>query len=268
MNADRMNQETAERLLGGSVEPSAGPRPVVLLLTAARAAPRPAELAGEDVAVLAFRRERHGRLRGESAQQAGEGVAPAGSRPTAGRSRRLALFGGRAAVAALALAVGGGVALAATNGAAPRPPRPPMVTVPALTGPPAVPAPATGGGQLISGAPDTSGPVPPTSVAAEVAGLCRAYQAGAGDDHGRALDNPAFSGLIAAAGDRQRVADYCVRVLAAEPAPGRATDKRPGTTPSRRPQPPGPRDNRPTAAGPDRTPPGNGRHSPPGGPPT
>ncbi|SCE71353.1 hypothetical protein GA0070607_0669 [Micromonospora coriariae] len=267
MNADRMDQETAERLLGGSVEPSAGPRPVVLLLTAARAAPRPAELAGEDVAVLAFRRERHGRLGREPAPQAGEDVTPAGPRPTAGRSRGLAWFGARAAVAALALAVGGGVALAATNGPAPRRPRPPTAT-PAPADPPAAPAPTTGGGQLISDAPVTSAPLPPASVPPDMRGQCRVYQAVAADDRGRALDNPVFSGLVAAAGDRQRVAGYCVRVLAAEPAPDREANGRPETAPSRRKEPPGPLDNRPTPAGPDRTAPGNGRHSPPGGPPT
>ncbi|MGC4820156.1 hypothetical protein [Micromonospora sp. DT63] len=56
MNADRMDQETAERLLGGfPVDPSTGTRPVVLLLTAVRAAPRPDELAGLSLAVQAFR---------------------------------------------------------------------------------------------------------------------------------------------------------------------------------------------------------------------
>ncbi|MBQ0901467.1 hypothetical protein [Micromonospora sp. U21] len=270
MNADRMDQETAERLLGGTVEPSAGPRPVVLLLTAARAAPRPAELAGEDVAVLAFRRERHGRLHSKPARRAGEGfalAAPAVARGPARRSRSLAGFGGRAAVAALALVASGGVALAAATGPGPRPPHPPTTTLPPPVDPPTVTAPVMGG-QVVSGAPATSGPAPPAPVAAEMAGPCRAYQAVAGGDRGAALDNPAYSGLIAAAGDRQRVADYCTRVLAAGPAPGGANGGRPETAPSRRPQPPGPSDNRPTAAGPDRTGPGDGRHSPQGGPPT
>ncbi|SIN41982.1 hypothetical protein [Micromonospora cremea] len=267
MNADRMDQETAERLLGGTVEPSAGPRPVVLLLTAARAAPRPAELAGEDVAVLAFRRERHGRLHAEHARHPGEGVAEAAP-AVARRKRGLAGFGGRAAVVALALVASGGVALAAATGPAPRPPQPPTATTPAPADPPAVTAPVTGG-QAVPGSPATSGSVPPaSSVTAEMAGPCRAYQAVAGDDRAAALDNPAFSGLIAAAGDRQRVADYCTRVLAARPAPDGATDGRPETAPSRRPQPPSPPDNRPTAAGPDRTGPSDGRHSRRGGPPT
>ncbi|MET8231524.1 hypothetical protein ABZS77_12730 [Micromonospora sp. NPDC005298] len=62
MDADQMDQETAERLLaGGPLDASAGPRTVVLLLTAIRAAPRPAELAGEGLAVQGFRRARRKR---------------------------------------------------------------------------------------------------------------------------------------------------------------------------------------------------------------
>ncbi|WP_433119656.1 hypothetical protein [Micromonospora sp. CA-246542] len=56
MNADRMDGETAELLLGGlPVDESAGSHPVGLLLTAARAAARPGELAGLGSAVQGFR---------------------------------------------------------------------------------------------------------------------------------------------------------------------------------------------------------------------
>ncbi|MEU4336298.1 hypothetical protein AB0F59_16995 [Micromonospora lupini] len=64
MSADRMDQETVERLLGGfPVDPSTGTRPVVLLLTAVRAAPRPDELAGLGLAVQGFRRAQAHRRR-------------------------------------------------------------------------------------------------------------------------------------------------------------------------------------------------------------
>ncbi|MET8525062.1 hypothetical protein [Micromonospora sp. NPDC005172] len=57
MSADRIDQETAERLLGGlAAMPSAAAHPVVLLLTAVRAAARPGELAGLGHAVQGFRR--------------------------------------------------------------------------------------------------------------------------------------------------------------------------------------------------------------------
>ncbi|MCX5070100.1 hypothetical protein OOJ91_30065 [Micromonospora lupini] len=56
MSAHRMDHETVERLLGGfPVDPTSGTRPVVLLLTAVRAAPRPDELAGLGLAVQGFR---------------------------------------------------------------------------------------------------------------------------------------------------------------------------------------------------------------------
>ncbi|MGC4856854.1 hypothetical protein ACLQ24_26660 [Micromonospora sp. DT4] len=56
MSADRMDQETAERLLGGlPATPSAGAHPVALLLTAVRAVARPGELAGLGHAVQGFR---------------------------------------------------------------------------------------------------------------------------------------------------------------------------------------------------------------------
>ncbi|WP_435207969.1 hypothetical protein [Micromonospora sp. bgisy143] len=56
MNTDRISGETAELLLGGlPVAESTGTRPVVLLLTAVRAAARPGELAGLGLAVQGFR---------------------------------------------------------------------------------------------------------------------------------------------------------------------------------------------------------------------
>ncbi|MFF4878565.1 hypothetical protein [Micromonospora sp. NPDC000668] len=261
MNADRIDQETAERLLGGSiVGPSGGPQSVVLLMTAVRATPRPSELAGEDVAVQAFRRAL---------------AEPAVAQRPARRSRTLAGFGARASVAALALAAIGGVALAAATGVAPRPPHPPTAT----PTPPAATAPATPE-QGTAGAPATTGAVPSTSVPAGMVGRCRAYQTVAGNDHGRALDNPVFSGLIAAAGGPEQVADYCVRVLAPEAVPD-TTHGRPGSVPSRRPTSPGPPDGRPdvpnrsgtsrpaalpagrpTAPGPDRSEPADRRPSP------
>ncbi|WP_433538026.1 hypothetical protein ACQPZK_10000 [Micromonospora sp. CA-249363] len=71
MNADRMNGETAERLLGGlPVDESIGTRPVVLLLTAVRAAARPGELAGLGHAVQGFRHVQAQRHRSPPTQRA------------------------------------------------------------------------------------------------------------------------------------------------------------------------------------------------------
>ncbi|MEV5695678.1 hypothetical protein, partial [Micromonospora globbae] len=57
MKTDRMDRRTAEWLLDGPTD--AGPAdagPLVLLLGALRAAPRPGEFAGEAAAVAAYRR--------------------------------------------------------------------------------------------------------------------------------------------------------------------------------------------------------------------
>ncbi len=63
-------------------------------------------------------------------------------------------------------------------------------------------------------------------------GLCQAYTAGAGSEHGKALDNPAFTALITAAGGKDKVTDYCVTVLAGKPG-----NPNPGTPPTDAPNP-------------------------------
>ncbi|MBM0234601.1 hypothetical protein JNW91_23905, partial [Micromonospora sp. STR1_7] len=205
MNADQMDRETAERLLGaGPLDPSAGPRPVVLLLAAVRTAPRPGELAGEDLAVRGFRRAQ---------------VTPAAPR----RPHTLAWFGGRTAVTALALTAVGGVALAAATGTTPRPPQPPAPTAPASTDAPAA-SPLVTDSRPIPTTPATSRPVPPTSNAAGLPGLCRAYRAATRENPGRALDSPAFSALITAAGGRQHVTTYCNQLPTDNPPPRPTAD--------------------------------------------
>ncbi|MEH0973711.1 hypothetical protein V6U77_21540 [Micromonospora sp. CPCC 205546] len=219
-----MDQETAERLLGGLVpDPQDGPRPVASLLTAARAAPHPDELTGEEAAVRAYR------------------LARAGNPPVLPSVRRPALagFGVRAALAGVALALTGGVALAATGGALPHPLRAPApTTAPAhsptadasRTAAPDRPPAPTGG---VQGRPEPD---------AAVRKSCQDYRAGGGD----ASDDAAFADLIRAAGGREEVPGYCERVLADEPGtpvphgspsdrPGAAPTERPGAAPTERP---------------------------------
>ncbi|MFY1620500.1 hypothetical protein [Micromonospora sp. WMMD736] len=70
MTADRMDGETAELLLGGlPVDESTGTGPVGLLLTAARAAAQPGELAGLGDAVRGFRHVQAQRHRSPPAQR-------------------------------------------------------------------------------------------------------------------------------------------------------------------------------------------------------
>jgi hypothetical protein len=65
---------------------------------------------------------------------------------------------------------------------------------------------ADGQGQASAAGPDATG--------AARAGLCRAWQAGQGGDHGRRMDAVAFQALVEAAGGADQVAAYCEDVTA------------------------------------------------------
>jgi hypothetical protein len=56
-------------------------------------------------------------------------------------------------------------------------------------------------------------------------GLCNAFAAGAGSDHGKALDSPAFTALISTAGGRDRVDAYCAQLLADQHGTTKEKDK-------------------------------------------
>jgi hypothetical protein len=62
--------------------------------------------------------------------------------------------------------------------------------------------------------------VGPDATAAARAGLCRAWQAGQGSDHGRRMDSVAFQALADAAGGAGKVASYCEDVAAGASAAG------------------------------------------------
>jgi hypothetical protein len=63
--------------------------------------------------------------------------------------------------------------------------------------------------------------VGPDATGAARAGLCRAWQAGQGTDHGRRMDAVAFQALVDAAGGADQVAAYCQDVTV-----GASTDAR------------------------------------------
>ncbi|MGR6318348.1 hypothetical protein Q2K19_01065 [Micromonospora soli] len=221
MNAHRMDQETAERLLGGpTVDAQDGPEVLVQLLAAVRAAPHPHELSGEGAALQAFRMARAGSV-------------PAAARP----ERRLltSLLAAKLALAALLAAGTGGVALAAVTGALPGP----FGTGGATTTP-------SGGDDRPSSTGDPGGsPTPaaptarPGSLAA-LAELCTAYRAQPGEDRRGSLETPRFADLVAAAGGREKVPGYCNQLLDGRGSPGG-----PNPGPTKRPQ---------TTRGPDRPP--------------
>lgn len=54
-------------------------------------------------------------------------------------------------------------------------------------------------------------------------GLCHAYQAGAGDNPGKALGNPAFTHLITVAGGEDKVAAYCTDLIKTHPGKARVS---------------------------------------------
>ncbi|MEV4812828.1 hypothetical protein [Micromonospora avicenniae] len=218
MNAERMDQETVERLLDGPVDVTrAEAHPIVPLLLAVRAEPHLHEFGGEGAAVMAYRRAL------ADAQGPRPDTPPVGSAP----GRGLIRFGVRVGVAALAVAATGGIALA-TTGTWPgtRPVPPPQAPASSVPAPPAsavpparttAPAPSAEPGRTARPAPEVALP-----------GLCRAYRA---DDDPGALDSPALAGLVAAAGGRSRVPGFCGRMLADDAR--HATPPGQGGTPSR-----------------------------------
>jgi hypothetical protein len=233
-----MNRGAAERLLAGA---AAKPEdePVVLLLAGMRAPARPDELLGERAALAAYR-------------AANLGPVPQPRRRSMLESAVAKLLTLKAAAAAaVVITATGGVALAASAGVLPNP-----MSDDASAAKPSAHA---------TGKPSTAGEKKSDSAAPSpsLVGLCRAYVAGAGDNPGKALDNPAFQALITEAGSKDDVDGYCDDVLAAHEAartaPGNAPSARPSKAPAARPSA-GP-DTHPTGA--PATVPTDGTHNRP-----
>ncbi len=110
----------------------------------------------------------------------------------------------KAAAAVLGVLVGGGVAAAATGNL----PAPAQQAAHALLGGAGVPAPAGATGTT------RAHPVGPDAAGRAALGLCRAWSAGQGGQHGSRLDAPAFAALAKAAGGSDQIAAYCARVTA------------------------------------------------------
>lgn len=129
-----------------------------------------------------------------------------------------------AAAATAAVAAAGGVAYAASTG-----------SIPGLSGNSHIGAVAAAsaapGSDSSHGPGDAKGSPSPSLV-----GLCHAYTAGVSSSQGKALENPAFTALITAAGGKDKVAAFCATTLAsAAPNKGNSSDAssaRPATVPS------------------------------------
>jgi hypothetical protein len=127
------------------------------------------------------------------------------------------LLAAKAVLAAVGL-TGGGAALAAATGHLPS----------SLTGAPA----ATRSAASAAVTPAANGKPasdPASSPSPSLRGLCQAYTAHAAGNPGKALDNPAFSALITAAGGKDKVAPYCASLPATRPG------KKPASHPSGKP---------------------------------
>ncbi|HEX3591726.1 MAG TPA: hypothetical protein VHV74_19065 [Pseudonocardiaceae bacterium] len=192
----RINRRTAARMLRGS--PVTVPDALADLLAAAAAPPRDGELVGEQKATAAFLEVAH--------------------RPTVLKPRSPSMIKSTlarlltvkiAAVAAAVCTVGGVATAAVTGHLAPSHSSPPGASISSHAVEASVTHTATPGSRAASSAHQAS-PSP------SLVGLCHAYLAGAGSDHGKALQNPAFTALITTAGGKTKVDAYCTALVKAK----------------------------------------------------
>ncbi|MBP2319762.1 hypothetical protein JOF56_000147 [Kibdelosporangium banguiense] len=207
----RVNRRTAEQMLDGAPDRvrTDGSDALNGLLAAASAPARLGELAGEEAAVAAFR----------AARLADAGQPRRQSMLKVALAKMLTVKIAATVVATLAV---GGVAVAAVTGSLPNQDPTPAPPVPPSTWTDTVPGNSSGG--VPGGAPNATGkndkdkntqpdkpngdqnPAPSPSFD----GLCNALTAGNKADHGKALENPAFTELIKQAGGKDKVLAFCV----------------------------------------------------------
>lgn len=122
-------------------------------------------------------------------------------------------------VASVAVVGGGGAALAAGTGHLPGTHAPDPHAAARATHAATGHAHATAGGQASRPAAagtrgaSASHTAPNGSPSPNMRGLCTAFRAHAGDNPGKALENPAFTALVTRAGGKDNVAGYCATVL-------------------------------------------------------
>jgi hypothetical protein len=209
------DQDILERLLEGRVDPASAPphyRRLTRLLAAVTAPAAPEELAGEQLVMAEF-----------AAVMRSHAPTLAPRRTAVSRK----VFTMKAAAAALVAVLSvGGVAAAATR-LLPGQASPVADQAAATTGVDAAAhglgqaAAANMGGTAHAGSTDAQGRASatgPDATGAARAGLCRAWQAGQGGDHGHRMDSVALQALAAAAGGADEVAAYCEDVAAGRSA--------------------------------------------------
>jgi hypothetical protein len=212
------DQDLLERLLEGRLDPASAPPGyggLARLLAAAAAPAAPQELTDEQLALAEF-------------------ATVMRSRPPTLSPRRTPVpskaFTIKAAAAALVAVLSiGGIAAAAT-GLLPDQASPVAEQAAATTAADAAAhglaqaAAANLAGTAQAGSPEGQGreaAVGPDATGAARVGLCRAWQAGQGADHGRRMDAVAFQALADAAGGADNVAAYCEDVTVGASADAR-----------------------------------------------
>jgi hypothetical protein len=209
-----LDRHAAEQMLNGV--PVAGGDPLTDLLAATAAPARDGELAGEHAAVAAFR-----------AARLDTALQP--RRPSMLTTLLAKLLAAKITAAAVVLAVAaGGIATAAATGYLPtrlggNPATAPAHSVTSTTS--ATPSSARASDDH-DATPSPGSPPPSPSLT----GLCNAYTAGAGSEHGKALDSPAFRALVTAAGGKDEVDAYCANLHAGQQGEAGVTTTPPADT--------------------------------------
>ena len=258
------DQDLLERLLDSRLDPGSAPpgfSGLARLLAAATAPATPEELAGEQRAMVTIAAEMR-------------------SHPPTLAPRRTAVpskvFTMKAAAAALVAVLSIGGVAAAASGLLPDQASPVADQAAATTAADAAAhgldkaAAANLGRPTHAGSADSQGresAVGPDATAAARAGLCRAWQAGQGGDHGHRAESVAFQALVDAAGGADKVGAYCEDVATGASAENHG--KGPASPPSVSAPPTSvspPSSGRPVDPGPPAST-GPGGHGP-GGPPT
>jgi hypothetical protein len=229
----QISRATAEQLLAGQ----RGRTGVHRVLAAASARGIARELAGESTAVGQFRAAHL------------HPVNPARRRSVLKTAAAKLLAAKVVVGAAVAAAATGGVAVAAATNHASGPANHDTRPAVAASGTHTTGTPSAEPGRpsplptpTSMGRPSGAHPSSATSHAAQgspspsLVGLCTAYQVGVADNPGRALDNPAFTALITAAGGKDNVTAYCTAILPSRHPSG--TPSHPTASPSSHPTEP------------------------------
>lgn len=218
----RIDRGTAEQLLRGA--PANLDGPLVDLLAAAAAPAHASELAGEQTALAAYRQAR---------------LTPAAEprRPSMIQTALAKLLTVKVAAATIGITALGGVALASGTL-----PTQAQDRAPQAQATPSQSAGAADGAGSPTAKPSAKDNEPKGTPSPSMVGLCKAYAAKPDGERGKALESPAFTALVTAAGGADKATAYCTAVLAAKASaspdahasakPSDKPDVRPTVTPS------------------------------------